>query len=135
MMACFYGNVARERLWDIASERRKLEWRLETANSALTDSAPAHQRQSRAARTAQKLYRRCNDQQRRLLNQTIFQALYIGDEEIADGELQEPFGLLHAIQRDRAAASSPLPTNKKATRNEGGPCSPSGIAVLLRSLH
>ena len=125
----------KERLRDIASERRRLEGRLETANADLTDSAQLVNASLALLEQPDKLYRRCNDQQRRLLNQAIFQALYIEDEEITDSELQEPFGLLHAIQRDRATATSPLPTNKKATRNAGGPCSPSGVAVLLRGLH
>ena len=127
----------KKRLRDIAIERRKLEGRLETANADLTDSAQLVNASLALLEQPDKLYRRCNDQQRRLLNQAIFQALYIEDEEITDGELQEPFGLLHAIQGDqaKAAATSPLPTNKKATRNAGGPCSPSGVAVLLRGLH
>jgi len=125
----------KETLRDIARERRHLQGRLDTTNADLTDSAQLIDASLALLEQPDKLYRRCDDQQRRLLNQAIFHALYIEDEEITDGELREPFGQLHAIQRDRATATSPQPASKKATRNAGGPCSPSGVEVLLRGLH
>ncbi|GLZ30822.1 recombinase [Lentzea sp. NBRC 105346] len=125
----------KERLRDIARDRRRLEGRLDTANADLTDSAQLVDASLTLLEQPDKLYRRCDDQQRRLLNQAIFYAIYIEDEKITDGELREPFGELHAIQRQRGAATTPQLTNDKATRNAGGPCSPSGVAVLLRGLH
>jgi len=125
----------KEKLRDIASERRRLEGRLDTANADLTDSAQLVNAGLALLEQPDMLYRRCNDQQRRLLNQAIFDALYIEDAKITDGELHEPFGELHAIQRQRTTAASTQHTNEKATRDAGGPCSPSGVAVLLRGLH
>ena len=107
----------KERLRDIAIERRRLEGRLEGANADLTDSAQLVNASLALLEQPDNLYRRCNDQQRRLLNQAIFQALYIDDE------------------RTGITAASPPPINKKATRTAGGPCSPSGVTVLLRGLH
>lgn len=123
----------KEKLRDIASERRRLEGRLDTANADLTDSAQLVNAGLALLEQPDMLYRRCNDQQRRLLNQAIFHALYIEDEKITDSELHEPFAELHAIQRQRTSAADTQHTNEKATRDAGGPCSPSGVAVLLRA--
>ena len=120
---------------DIARERRRLEERLETANADLTDGAQLVNASLALLEQPDQLYRRCNDQQRRLLNQAIFHALYIEDDKITEGELREPFGELHAIHSQRTAATSVEATNKRTTRNADGPCSPSGVAVLLRGLH
>jgi site-specific DNA recombinase len=125
----------KEKLRDIARERRRLEERLDTANADLTDSAQLVNAGLALLEQPDQLYRRCNDQQRRLLNQAIFHALYIEDDKITDGELREPFGELHAIQDQRAGATSAAATNKRTTRDAGGPCTPSGVAVLLRGLH
>ena len=45
----------------------------------------------------QQLYRRADDQIRRLINQAIFNAFYVCDETIADAELAEPFAALRAL--------------------------------------
>lgn len=125
----------KEKLRDIARERRRWEERLNTANADLTDSAQLVDASLALLAQPDQLYRRCDDQQRRLLNQAIFHAIYIEDQKITDGELREPFGEDHTIQRQRATATNPQPTNEEATRSAGGPCSPSGVAVLLRGLH
>ena len=88
----------KEKLRDIGRERRRLEERLDTANADLTDSAQLVNAGLALLEQPDQLYRRCNDQQRRLLNQAIFHTLYIEDDKITDGELREPFGELHAIQ-------------------------------------
>ncbi|WP_410610212.1 hypothetical protein [Amycolatopsis sp. lyj-109] len=93
----------KEKLRDIARERRRLEERLETANADLTDSAQLVNAGLALLEQPDQLYQRCNDQQRCLLNQAIFHTIYIEDDKITDGELREPFGELHAIQGQRAA--------------------------------
>src|SRR5690606_16624213 len=97
----------------------------------LTDSAQLVNASLALLEQPDQLYRRCNDQQRRLLNQAIFHALYIEDDKITDGELREPFGELHAIQGKRTAAPNAEDTNKRTLRNAGGPCTPSSVTVLL----
>jgi hypothetical protein len=101
------------KLRDIARERRRLEGRLDRANADLTDSAQLVNAGLDLLEQPDQLYRRCNDQPRRLLNQAIF----------------------HAVQRRRATATNTQGTNEKATGDAGGLCSPSGVAVLLRGLH
>jgi site-specific DNA recombinase len=87
------------------------------------------------------LYRRCNDQQRRLLNQTIFHGLYIEDDQVTAYDLHHPFGALHALQHEHVHAPTnatpirPLRgSSKRATRPAGGP-STSGVTLLLKSVH
>jgi ATPase family protein associated with various cellular activities (AAA) len=75
----------KEKLRNIASERRRLEGCLDTANADLTGSAQLVNAGLALLEQPDRLYRRCNDQQRRLLNQAIFNALYIEDEKIAEG--------------------------------------------------
>jgi hypothetical protein len=57
------------------------------------------------------LYQRCDQEQRRQLNQAIFHAIYIEDEQITDHELHEPFASLHAIHEahQRAHGDKPDP--------------------------
>lgn len=45
------------------------------------------------------LYRRCNDHQRRMLNQAVFELLYVTDDHITAHDLHEPFAHLHKTQR------------------------------------
>jgi site-specific DNA recombinase len=125
----------KDKLRDIARERRRLEGRLDTANADLTDSAQLVNVGLALLEQPDQLYRRSNDQQRRLLNQAIFHAIYIEDEKITGGDLREPFAELHAIQRQWTTPTNPRPMNDKAIQNAVDPCSPSGVAVLLRGLH
>ena len=129
------------KLRDIATERRRLTERLDTASADLTDSAQLIQAALKFLETPEELYQRCNEQQRRLLNQAIFQGLYIEDDQVTDHDLHEPFGQLHALQREHvpeprsAPASRPRRAgSKKATRPAGGP-STSGVALLLKGVH
>lgn len=43
------------------------------------------------------LYKRADDPIRRLINQAIFKALYINDDEVTHAELAEPFTQLRAL--------------------------------------
>ena len=75
------------------------------------------------------LYRRCDEEQRRLLNQAVFHGIYIDEETIANHELKEPFARLHAAHsaRRRVQSDKPDPGIAKG----GGPVSLGGFEVLL----
>jgi site-specific DNA recombinase len=66
------------------------------------------------------LYRRADDTIRRLINQAIFKALYLSDEEITRAELAEPFIQLRTLQNnmrcvvDAATAEKPLSGRRTA---------------------
>jgi site-specific DNA recombinase len=129
------------KLRDIQRERRRLTERLNTASADLTDSARLIHAALKLLEAPDELYRRCNDQQRRLLNQTIFHGLYIEDDQVTDHHLHDPFGALHALQHEHVhAPTSATPTrplrgsSKRATRPAGGP-STSGVTLLLKSVH
>ena len=73
------------------------------------------------------LYRRADDHIRRLINQAIFKALYISDEEITCVELAEPFAQLHALHTaissvvDTATAPKPAAGAKIRATNAKSP--------------
>lgn len=130
------------KLRDIERQRRHLTGRLATASADLTDAARLIDVSLKLLERPEDLYRRCNDEQRRLLNQAIFHNIYIEDEEVTDHDLQEPFNQLHAIQQTQRSthAQHTMPAipeprdSKKATRQAGGPSTPSGVEVLLQGL-
>ncbi|GGM81050.1 recombinase [Longimycelium tulufanense] len=132
-----------DKLREIERQRRHLTQRLDTTSADLTDSARLIDASLTLLEQPQELHRRCNDEQRRMLNQAIFHALYIDDEDITEGELRKPFGQLHAIQRTRrtnrdvrhtAAGSQQGDNSEEATRQAGGPYSTSGVTTLLQGL-
>ena len=57
----------------------------------------------------QQLYLRCDDDQRRLLNQAIFHGLYIEEDQITDHDLKQPFAHLHRVQASRHLVQSDKP--------------------------
>jgi site-specific DNA recombinase len=65
----------------------------------------------------QALYLRCNDDQRRMLNQAIFHALYVEEDKITGYELNEPFARLHALQASRQTVAQPAAA--AAAQDEG----------------
>jgi len=77
------------------------------------------------------LYSRADDQVRRLINQAIYNALFICDETITEAELAEPFAALrdlHNAIRGLPASLSPLADRRQRRRNcpenakGAGPC-------------
>ncbi|BFO19944.1 hypothetical protein SHKM778_63320 [Streptomyces sp. KM77-8] len=88
------------KLRDITKQRDRLTTRLHDVDEDLSTGAEIIETCLQLLQDPQALYRRCNDQQRRRLNQALFEALYI-DEDL-DGnvrvghKLKEPFGTLHA---------------------------------------
>lgn len=104
------------RLRDIERERRHLTQRLDTASADLTDSA----RLIRAALTLleapEELYRRCNGQQRRLLNQAIFHGLFVEDDQVTDHDLRPPSGSFSHSN----ASTSPRPRARRSPGHHMG---------------
>lgn len=129
------------KLRDIERHRRHLTQRLDTASADLSDAARLIEMSLKLLDRPEQLYQRCNDEQRRLLNQAIFHNIYIEDEQVTDHELQEPFGQLHSMQQGteqptpQPTTTAPTsPNSKKATRRAGGPSAPSGVTALLHGL-
>jgi site-specific DNA recombinase len=61
------------------------------------------------------LYRRANDTIRRLINQAIFNALFVCDETITHAELAEPFAELRALYNAIRGISAPAAVVANAT--------------------
>ena len=99
------------RLQEITKQRDRLSARLHDVDEDLGTAAEIIETCLQLLQDPQALYRRCNDQQRRRLNQALFDALYI-DEDL-DGHvrvahtLREPFDTLHTVQSQRQAPTRP----------------------------
>ncbi|MCA1673713.1 MAG: hypothetical protein LC799_16440, partial [Actinobacteria bacterium] len=89
------------KLRDIEHQRQRLTERLTETKDDLSESTRLIELSLTLLEDPQELYRRCDDEQRRLLNQAIFQGLYIEDDRITGHELHEPFAHLHTIQANR----------------------------------
>lgn len=132
------------KLREIAGQRRRLTERLATTTENLSDSARLIEAGLKLLENPQELYRRCDDQQRRLLNHAIFHGLYTDDDQITDHSLREPFGWLHAVQRarqinrghepDSGTSTEPENENKAAPQLGGGPASTDGVGSYYRAL-
>jgi len=117
--------------------------------SAVTDSSSAPRASSRRARqrplieacltlltNPQELYRRCDDEKRRLLNQAIFLKLYVDHDKITGHELHEPFARLHAVKEAHLATDGekPDPGARSVTPHKAEGPSPVQETVLLPCL-
>ncbi len=124
------------KLRDIAHQRRRLTERLATTTDDLSSSARLIEVALTLLENPQELYRRCNEHQRRLFNQAIFQQLYIDDEQINGHRLHEPFGQLHAAQRAQTGTCGV--TRHKTSRDapeSGNARMKGGVGVLLQGVH
>jgi site-specific DNA recombinase len=132
------------KLRDIARQRRRLTERLTTTTENLSDSARLIEAALTLLENPQELYRRCDEQQRRMLNQAIFHGLYVDDDQIADHSLREPFAQLHAVQSDWQTTDVTVPeprtdtrprnAKRAASQKGGGPVATNGLQVLLRGV-
>lgn len=77
---------------ELGKQRQKLYARLAGTTSDLADAARLIELALTLLERPQALYLRCDEKQRRPLNQAIFQALYVEEDEVTGQELHEPFG-------------------------------------------
>ncbi|MFV2195049.1 recombinase family protein [Nocardiopsis sp. LOL_012] len=124
------------RLKDIARQRERLTQKLGSATKDLSEAAQQLDRCLAKLTDLPALYRSCNDEQRRLLNQAIFERLYIEEDESPDAlggaaitghQLNESFRQLHAAQVAYRQARTMTPStddggidaNSSVNLNEG----------------
>ena len=89
----------KQRLRDIDSERTHLSERLKTTNDELAYSVRLIEACLTLMSDPQELYRRCDDDQRRMLNQALFAKLFVYQDRISDHEMNEPFARVEAAHR------------------------------------
>ncbi len=127
------------KLRDIEYQRQHLTERLTETHEDLSDSARLIELCLQLLENPQELYRRCDDEQRRLLNQALFEGLYLDHDEVTGHELREPFALLHRLQYGRHSDSTDkpdpgTPTVDAVRNSKATPQSGSGLLrVLLKS--
>jgi site-specific DNA recombinase len=86
------------------------------------------------------LYRRCDDEQRRLLNQALFERLYIGHDDVVNSTLCEPFALMHGVQihylANQAGSAAELTDSTEAASPTGnGLCATYGLEALFPGMY
>jgi site-specific DNA recombinase len=135
----------KKKLAEITRQRQRLTDRLAETDGDLAASAQLAEVCLKLLENPQELYRRCSDEQRRLLNQAIFHGLYIDDDQITDHDLREPFAHLHAIQAARQGNEHPPPepenrdtgshnSSRAAPQPRNGPTALSGFDALLAGM-
>ena len=123
----------RARLHDITRQRERLTARLGDTNQDLSIAAEIIETCLRLLEDPQALYRRCDDQQRRRLNQALFKALYIHQESDGDTwvshQLKEPFDSLHLGQRGHQAPAGGPTALGSPKRHSAPPHAGRGAAI------
>ncbi len=117
------------KLRDIERQRQHLKERLTEAGQDHSEGARLIDVCLRLLENPQELYRRCDDDQRRLLNQAIFHGLYVDEDQVADHDLQEPFARLHAVQVARQQPGAQ--NNSRSLPHKGKGPTLDTIEVLL----
>ena len=112
----------RTKLHQITMERERLTARLNTTDQDLATTAELIETCLKLLDDPQALYRRCDEHQRRRLNQALFEALYI--EEEASGayrithSFKEPFDTLHEVHASTLQAQGVAPSPAPAASLE-----------------
>jgi site-specific DNA recombinase len=115
----------KSRLREIERRRQHLTERLGQTSEDLVEAAQLIERALTLLEDPQALYLRCDDDQRRMLNQAIFHALYVEEDKITGYELKEPFARLHALQAGQQAAAQSTP----ATAQDEGTTAGTGASA------
>ena len=110
-------DKVRSRLRQIAAERAKLEEQLERTDDRLEVGAALIDAALELLRKPEELYRQSGEKNRRLLNQAIFEKLYVDDNEVTDHVLREPFAELHEAQARLPIGQSSAGRRPRAARD------------------
>ena len=89
----------RRRLNRIHEQRAVLEAQLESAGLSLTFGVQIFEAALSLLDDPQEMYRQAGESQRRLLNQALFEKLYVDEGEVVGEVLAEPFSELVQVQR------------------------------------
>lgn len=133
------GTVAaakiRSRLRSIEERRHKLQADQATANTKLIQGARAVEAMLELLSDPEELYRRASDQDRRLLNQAIFEKIYVDLDEVIEDEIAEPFRDLvelarsHGEQAPAEVQKARIPPGGRRVQRR--PCRVSGDSIPL----
>lgn len=133
-------DKVREQLRNLQARRRRLNTRLQHTAEDLSGAARLIEVALRLLDDPQALYLRCDEEQRRMLNQAIFRALYVEEDRITGQDLQPPFDGLHALQDGHTSGATAegahaSPSSVEAPSGGGeGFAVPSSVDDLLDSL-
>ena len=101
----------KEKLREIAERRKHLTGRLNEAKDDLDTSARLIEACLALLQDPQELYRRCDDEQRKLLNQAVFKGLYIDHDRSPD---------TNSASRSRPSTRSKPPESRISDKPDPG---------------
>jgi site-specific DNA recombinase len=128
------------KLQEIEVQRERLTERLGQTKDDLTYSAELIETCLTLLENPQALYLRCDDEQRRMLNQALFTSLYLEDDHVTDSDMISPFSQLHALQDASQAAkhnqdsTDHQDADRAAPREGNGPSVSYNLEDLLRGV-
>ncbi len=88
----------RARLAKIAGQRAKLEEQLEHSDDSLEVGAALLEAALALLKNPEEFYRQSGPKFRRILNQAIFEKLYVFEDEVTEHVLREPFAEMHEAE-------------------------------------
>ncbi|GAA4536594.1 hypothetical protein GCM10023192_34890 [Amycolatopsis samaneae] len=137
----------KERLYAIGHQRERLTARLNGTTENLAEAARLIELCLTLLENPQELYLRCDDEQRRLLNQALFEHLFVEEEDVTDHDLREPFATLHAVQADQRPRAGDKPDpggeaprtttangTRAVSRSGDGPRAVNDVEALLQGI-
>jgi DNA invertase Pin-like site-specific DNA recombinase len=122
------SSKVRARLQVIGEKRNRIEMHLEEADERLATGAALAEAALKLLADPQELYRRCGPEQRRLLNQAIFDKFYILEDRVIEATFKPPFDELMEV---KAAWSSAAFDQKRSTAVTGWAGSAGTLAGVL----
>ncbi len=105
----------RQRLNDIEQKRHRINLQLDDVSADLSVGSELLEAALQLMEDPATLYRRVSDQDRRLLNQAIFEKLYVDNDTITDDELKEPFAELVATHQAGSRSGLWNPSSRAKT--------------------
>jgi site-specific DNA recombinase len=120
----------RARLAKVSAQRLKLKQQLEDSDDRLEVGAVFIEVALDLLKKPEELYRRSGPKYRRLLNQAIFEKLYIVEHEVTDDARRQPFAELHEAEI-MVTLGNEKGVGKRRRRLVAQPVSESSKAVLL----
>lgn len=136
-------DMIKEKLREIGRQRQRLNERLNEATEDLSEAARLVELCLTLLADPEELYRRCDDEQRRLLNQALFHRLFVDEEGVTGDELKEPFATLDSYCGGRhRALDKPDPNGgdraiqaeRPASEDRSGPLGLYEVHALLAGI-
>jgi site-specific DNA recombinase len=112
------SDKVKSRLRDIQHKRQKLTRQLDEGDERLNSATEFVASAAELLRDPQELYRQCGPEQRKMLNQAVFEKFYIVQEDVTDAVLKPPFDELIGVKKRWEANGAGEPVVKRIGRED-----------------